>query len=37
MAKVARVGKKEELDFAEKAGSWRGIWISENCRATAIT
>jgi hypothetical protein len=29
MAKVARVGKKEELDFAEEARSWAGICISE--------
>jgi hypothetical protein len=27
MAKVARVGKKEELDFAEEARLWPGIWI----------
>jgi chromosome segregation ATPase len=29
MAKVARVGKKEELSFAEEARSWPGIWIGE--------
>ena len=29
MAKVARVGKKEELDFAYEARSWPGIWIGE--------
>jgi hypothetical protein len=29
MAKVARVGKKEELDFAEDVRSWSGIWISD--------
>ena len=29
MAKVARVGKKEELDFAEEARTWPGICISE--------
>ena len=29
MAKVARVGKKEELDFAEEAHSWMGIWVGE--------
>jgi predicted nuclease with TOPRIM domain len=29
MAKVARVGKKEEMDFAEEARSWPGIWIGE--------
>jgi hypothetical protein len=27
MAKVARVGKREELDFAEEARSWPGIWV----------
>jgi K+/H+ antiporter YhaU regulatory subunit KhtT len=29
MAKIARVGKKEEMDFAEEAHSWPGIWIGE--------
>src|ERR1035437_2778546 len=29
MAKVARVGKKEELDFAEEARLWPGIWVGE--------
>jgi colicin import membrane protein len=29
MSKVARVGKKEELDFAEEAHSWPGIWVGE--------
>ena len=29
MAKVARIGKKEEMDFAEEAQSWPGIWIGE--------
>ena len=29
MAKVAHVGKREELDFAEEARSWAGIAISE--------
>jgi len=29
MAKVARVGKKEEMDFAEEVRSWPGIWIGE--------
>ena len=29
MAKVARVGKREELDFAEEARSWAGISVSE--------
>ena len=29
MSKVARVGKKEELDFAEEARTWAGISVSE--------
>ena len=29
MKKVARVGKKEEVDFSEEARAWPGIWISE--------
>lgn len=29
MAKVAHVGKREEMDFAEEARSWAGIAISE--------
>jgi hypothetical protein len=29
MAKVARVGKREELDFAEEVRSWTGIWVGE--------
>ena len=29
MAKVSRIGKKEELDFAEEARSWPGIWVGE--------
>jgi len=29
MAKVARVGKREEMDFAEEARSWAGVWISD--------
>jgi len=29
MAKVARVGKREEMDFAEEARSWPGIWVGE--------
>jgi hypothetical protein len=29
MLKVARVGKKEELDFAEEARTWAGICVSE--------
>jgi len=26
-AKVARIAKKRELDFAEEARSWPGIWV----------
>ncbi len=29
MAKVARVGKKQEMDFAEEARTWPGICVSE--------
>jgi putative cell wall-binding protein len=29
MTKVARIGKREELDFAEEVRSWSGIWISD--------
>ena len=29
LSKVARVGKKEEMDFAEEAGTWVGISVSE--------
>jgi len=29
MAKVARVGKREELDFADEVRLWPGIWIGE--------
>jgi hypothetical protein len=29
MAKVARVGKREEMDFAEEARAWAGICVSE--------
>jgi hypothetical protein len=29
MAKVARVGKKEEIDFAAEAKTWPGIWVGE--------
>jgi hypothetical protein len=29
MAKVARVGKREEMDFAEEARTWAGVWISD--------
>jgi hypothetical protein len=29
MSKVARIGKREEMDFAEEARSWAGISVSE--------
>lgn len=29
MAKVARVGKREEMDFADEARTWAGVWISD--------
>jgi hypothetical protein len=29
MAKVARIGAREEMDFAEEARTWAGIWISD--------
>jgi hypothetical protein len=29
LSKVARVGKREEMDFAEEARTWAGIWVSE--------
>jgi len=29
MAKVARVGMREERDFAEETRSWPGIWVGE--------
>jgi len=29
MSKVARVGKREELDFEEEARTWAGVWISD--------
>jgi hypothetical protein len=29
MAKVARVGKREEMDFSEEARTWAGVWISD--------
>ena len=29
MSKIARIGKKEEMDFAEEARTWAGICISE--------
>ena len=32
MSKVARVGRKEEISFAEEAATWRGIWLSEKLK-----
>jgi hypothetical protein len=29
MSKVARVGKREEMDFAEEAGTWPGVCVGE--------
>jgi hypothetical protein len=29
MAKVARVGKREEMDFADEVRTWAGVWISD--------
>ena len=29
MSRVARVGKKEELDFADEARTWAGICVSD--------
>jgi hypothetical protein len=29
MVKAARIGKREETDFAEEARSWPGIWVGE--------
>jgi hypothetical protein len=29
MSKVARIGKKEELDFAEEVRSWPGVWVGD--------
>ena len=29
LSKTARVGKREEMDFAEEARSWAGVWISD--------
>jgi hypothetical protein len=30
MSKVARVGKREELDFADEARTWPGVFVSEH-------
>ncbi len=32
MSKVARIGKKEEVSFAEEAQTWPGIWLSEKLK-----
>jgi hypothetical protein len=32
MAKATRVGRREEIDFAEEARTWPGVWISEKLR-----
>ena len=29
LSKVARVGKREEMEFAEEARTWAGVWISD--------
>lgn len=29
MSKVAHVGKREEVDFAEEVKTWAGVWISD--------
>ena len=29
MSKAARIGKREEIEFADEARSWAGIWISD--------
>ena len=29
LSKVARVGKREEMDFANEARSWAGVWVSD--------
>jgi predicted nuclease with TOPRIM domain len=29
LSKVAHVGKREEMEFAEEARSWAGVWISD--------
>jgi hypothetical protein len=29
LSKVAHIGKREEMDFAEEARSWAGVWISD--------
>jgi DNA repair exonuclease SbcCD ATPase subunit len=32
MAKVARIGKREEINFAEEVATWPGIWLSEKLK-----
>jgi hypothetical protein len=32
MAKIARIGRKEEIDFAEEARSWKGVVLGEKLR-----
>jgi hypothetical protein len=32
LAKVARIGKREEINFAEEAQSWPGIWLSDKLK-----
>jgi hypothetical protein len=32
MSKVARIGRKEEIGFAEEAQAWPGIWLSEKLK-----
>jgi len=29
LSKVARVGKREEMEFSEEARTWAGVWISD--------
>ena len=36
LAKVARIGKREEINFAEEAQSWPGIWLSDNHLCSTI-
>jgi hypothetical protein len=32
MSKIVRVGRREEVDFAEEARLWPGIWVSERLK-----
>jgi hypothetical protein len=32
MSKIVRIGRREEVDFAEEARSWPGIWVSEKLK-----